>query len=41
MEKDAEYEGEWNTATDQREGIGTQIWPDKSCYVGHWKNNKA
>lgn len=24
-----------------RDGEGTQIWPDGSKYVGHWKNDMA
>jgi len=33
------YNGEWNG--NDREGIGTQTWPDGTKYEGNWKMNKA
>ncbi len=41
LQNGAKYEGEWNEATKQRDGKGTQIWADGSLYEGFWKNDKA
>lgn len=41
IETGAFYRGQWNKYTNQREGKGTQIWPDGSIYEGTWKNDKA
>ena len=41
LDNDAIYEGEWNNVTNEKWGLGTQIWPDGSIYKGYWKNSKA
>jgi len=35
----ATYTGQWLDG--QRDGIGTQLWPDGSRYEGQWRNDKA
>ena len=35
------FDGEWNTATNQRHGRGHQIWADGSIYEGYWQNDRA
>lgn len=37
----AQYEGEWNKATGERQGKGYQVWSDGSIYEGYWKEDKA
>jgi hypothetical protein len=34
------YEGEWNEATNQRDGKGTCIFPTGSLNEGYWRNDK-
>jgi hypothetical protein len=41
LENGAKYEGEWNVATNMRDGRGYQIWADGSLYEGYWLNDKA
>lgn len=41
FENDSRYDGEWNIATNQRDGMGVQIWADGSKYEGFWRNGKA
>lgn len=41
LENGARYEGEWNEATNMRDGRGVQTWVDGSLYEGFWKNDKA
>ena len=41
LENQAEYCGEWSTATNERHGRGIQVWIDGSRYEGYWVNNKA
>lgn len=33
------YDGQW--LGNQRDGLGTQTWPDGAKYEGEWRNNKA
>lgn len=35
----ATYTGQWLDG--QRDGMGTQLWPDGSRYEGQWRNDKA
>lgn len=35
------YIGQWIIGTNIRQGRGTLIWQDGSCFEGHFKNNKA
>ena len=37
----AVYQGQWNPTTQEREGLGVQIWSDGSRYEGLWKNGMA
>ena len=41
LQDGAQYQGEWNKATDMRHGRGYQIWSDGSIYEGYWKADKA
>ena len=33
------YEGEWKG--ENKDGMGTQTWPDGAKYIGNWENNQA
>ena len=37
LQSGAKYEGEW--LGQDRDGYGTQIWPDGAKYQGEWKKN--
>ena len=41
LENGAKYVGQWNTSTNEREGLGKQVWADGSMYEGYWKLSKA
>jgi len=41
LDNKTRYEGQWNTKTNERDGMGVLIWPDGSIYEGFWKHNKA
>jgi hypothetical protein len=34
------YEGEWNEATNERDGKGTCIFPNGRLLEGYWRNDK-
>ena len=36
-----EYEGEWNTITNERHGRGYLVWNDGSVYEGYWLHDRA
>ena len=35
------YIGQWDPQTNERLGMGRQIWPDGSLYEGFWLRDKA
>ena len=35
------YKGQWSKGTNQRDGVGIQLWADGSKYEGQWRNGKA
>lgn len=39
LKNGATYQGQWLNG--QRDGYGTQLWPDGSRYEGQWQNDKA
>lgn len=41
LDNKTKYEGQWNEASGERDGMGMLIWPDGSVYEGYWKRNKA